>query len=71
MSTHTLSYTQYKFRTVAARTVIIVGILWTLAAAFDAAQAHFVTTFVGLAIIGCGYAIKWYAYEHLDYHFKD
>lgn len=72
MSTTThLSYSQYRVRTVVARVVMIIGTLWILAAAFDAAQAHFVTTFIGLAIIGVGYALKWYAIEHLDYRYKN
>lgn len=71
MDTTHLSHSQFKVRTVAARVLIIVGILWTLAAAFDSALGNHTSALIGFAIIALGYALKWHSAENLDYRFKD
>ena len=71
MDTTQITHTQFKFRTVVARTLIITGILWTLAATFDSALGNHSAALIGFAIIAVGYAIKWHSAENLDYRFKD
>lgn len=71
MNTTHLSHSQFKVRTVVARGIIIIGILWTLAAVFDTSLGTYTTVLIGFAIIALGYGIKWHSAEHLDYRFKD
>lgn len=71
MDTTQISHSQFKVRTIVARTLMIVGILWTLAAAFDSALGNHSAALIGFAVIALGYFIKRHSTEHLDYRFKD